>query len=67
MNVLIRSLAKRPGFAGVIIGTLALGIGANTALFSVAKAVVFTPLPFRNPDTDGIGMQRLSHHLAELA
>jgi putative ABC transport system permease protein len=50
MNVLIRSLAKRPGFAGVIIGTLALGIGANTALFSVAKAVVFTPLPFRNPD-----------------
>jgi putative ABC transport system permease protein len=46
----MRSLARRPGFAAVIVITLTLGIGANTAIYSVAKAVVFTPLPFREPD-----------------
>ena len=46
----IRTLAKNLGFTIVAILTLTLGIGANTALFSVANAVLFEPLPFHAPD-----------------
>src|SRR5436190_23191096 len=45
----IRGLLKRPGFAAVAIVTLALGIGATTAIFSVVYAV-FEPMPYPQPD-----------------
>ncbi|NIR42708.1 MAG: ABC transporter permease [Gemmatimonadetes bacterium] len=45
-----RSLLRRPAFTAVAVVTLALGIGANTLIFSVADGVLFSPLPYANPD-----------------
>jgi len=46
-----RGLVKRPGFLAVGLLTLAVGVGANTAIFSVVHAVVLKPLPYPNADS----------------
>ncbi len=50
VGVALRQLRKFPGFTLTVVVTLALGIGATTAVFSLIESILFRPLPFSNPD-----------------
>src|SRR3954471_15854464 len=50
VRVALRGLRRSPGFAFTAIATLALGIGATTAIFTALSAVLLKPLPYPNPD-----------------
>ena len=56
----LKQLSKNAGFSGVVILTLALSIGANTAIFSVVDALLLRPLPYPEPQRLGSMMQRIS-------
>jgi len=50
----LRLLSRNPSFTAVTVMTLAMGIGANTAIFSVVRSIVLHPLPFRDPGAVGL-------------
>src|SRR5262245_63622432 len=50
LKLALRTLLRTPGFTAAVVLTLALGIGANTAIFGLIDAVALRPLPVRNPD-----------------
>ncbi len=56
----LKQLGKNPGYSIVVVLTLALSIGANTAIFSVVDAILLRPLPYPEPQRLGSLMQRIS-------
>ncbi|MEE8520558.1 MAG: ABC transporter permease [Gemmatimonadota bacterium] len=63
----LRGFAKRPAFTAVVVLTLGIGIGSNAAIFSVANAVLFQPLPFGNPEELVLVWNRLPNANVERA
>ena len=62
----LRQLGKNPGFAAVVVLTLALGIGANTSIFSVVNAVLLTPMPIADADEVVIVSETVRREITEM-
>jgi putative ABC transport system permease protein len=50
VRLALRTFARKPGFAAVVLVTLALGIGANTTIFSLIHAILLRPFPYADPE-----------------
>jgi hypothetical protein len=58
----VRTLVRTPGFAAIAILVMALGIGANVAIFTVVRSVLLKPLPYRDPDRLAMLYEAESNH-----
>lgn len=58
LKIALRQIAKKPGFAAVVVLTLAIAIGANTAIFSFCNGILLRPLPFAEPDRTVLAKDR---------
>src|SRR2546421_6904548 len=67
LRQVLRRLVRAPTFTAITLLTLAVGIGANTAIFTVLESVLFRPLPYTHPDElVGVWHTAASLHLDEL-
>ena len=59
----LRSMVRQPVFTAVVIATLAIGIGANTAMFALVHATLLKPLPYKDPDRLVVARRTLPRHV----
>ena len=62
VTVALRSMLRQPVFTTVVVATLAIGIGANTAMFALMHAALLKPLPYKNPDRLVLARRTLPSH-----